>query len=157
MLHHFKGIAGNEEEYERKSLRPGTKGVELFKEGKYEEAINEFNKFLKTMPDDENKKVALYNRGMSYHTLGKHDMALKDGESCQKIDPCWIKGYKLSGLALEGLEKFKDAIDTFLNGQKMCSSLDESTDVIFNPLIERLNLVSSIPVVGSVLTQCQFF
>lgn len=139
MLYHFKGMAGNEE---KKRGRPGAKGVELFKKGKYEEAINEFSKFLKTMPDGENKKVALYNRGMSYHSLGQHDMALKDGKSCLKIDPGWVKGYKCSGLALEGLGKYKDAIDTFLNGQKMCNSLDESTDAILNPLIERLNLVS---------------
>ena len=140
MLHHFKGMARNEK---KKRGRPGAKGVELFKEGKYEEAINEFSMFLKTMPDDENKKVALYNRGMSYHYLGQHDMALKDGDICQKIDPYWAKGYKCSGLALEGLGKHKDAIDAFLNGQKMCSSLDENSDTILNPLIDKLNLVSS--------------
>ena len=154
MLHHFKGMARIEEE--RKSGRPGAKGVELFKAGKYEEAINEFTNFLKTMPDDANKKVALYNRGMSYYSLGQHNMALEDGESCLKIDPSWVKGYKCKGLALEGLGKRRDALDTFLKGQKMCGSLDENTDTILNPLIERSNLVSGrVFSSGSLLTNCE--
>ena len=143
-------MAGNKE---KKHGRPGAKGVKLFAEGKYEEAINEFTQCLETMPDGENKKIALYNRGMSYHSLGQHDMALKDGESCQKIDPCWAKGYKCSGLALEALGKHKDAIDTLVNGQKMCSVLDKNSDAILNPLIERLNLVSGVVVARSSLTQ----
>ena len=150
MLHHFKGMSGNEE---KKRERPGAKGVELFKNGKYEEAIIEFTKFLKTRPEDENKKVALYNRGMSYYSQEQYEMALKDGEECLKIDPSWVKGYKCKGLALEGLGKHSDAINTFLTGQEICSSLDENTDTILNPLIERLNLVSSIVVAGNVLTQ----
>ena len=130
----------------KKVGKPGTKGVKLFKEGNYGEAINEFTKFLKTMPDDGNQKVALYNRGMSYYSIGKHEMSLKDGQSCLKIDPFWVKGYKCLGLALEGLGKRKEAVDTFLNGKKMCSSHDENTDAILNPLIERCNLVSSVAV-----------
>ena len=151
MFHYFKGMAESEEG--KKSGKPGAKGVELFKGGKYEEAINEFTKFLKTMPDDENKKVALYNRGMSYYSLGQQDMALEDGESCLKIDPFWVKGYKCKGLALEGLGKRKDAVNTFLNGKKMCDGLDENTDAILNPLIEKSNLVSGrVFKPGSLLT-----
>ena len=71
-------MAGNEKG--NKTGRPGATAVEFFKEGKYEKAINEFTKFLKTLPDDENKKVALYNRGMAHYNLGKYEMALKDGE-----------------------------------------------------------------------------
>ena len=131
-------MAGKEDG--KKSGRPGAKAVELFKEGKYEQAINELTKFLKTMPDDENKKVALYNRGMAHYNLGKYDMALKDGESCLKIDPSWVKGYKCKGLALAGLGRRNDAVDAFLSGQKMCGSVAEMTDALLNPLIERLNL-----------------
>ena len=42
-------------------------------------------------------------------------MALKDGESCLKIDPLRAKMYKCKGLALEGLERLRDAVDTSLN------------------------------------------
>ena len=101
----------------KKVGKPGNEGVKLFKGGNYEEAINEYTEFLKTMPDDGNKKVAHYNRGMAYYNLGQHDMALNEGESCLKIDPFWVKGYKCLGLALEGLGKHREAVDTFLNGQ----------------------------------------
>lgn len=51
---------------EVKSVRPGANRMKLFREEKFEEAINEFTKFLKSTPNDEhNAKVALYNRGMS--------------------------------------------------------------------------------------------
>ena len=56
-----------------------------------------------TMPDDENKKVAHYNRGMAHYNLGQYDSAVEDGEECLKIDPFWTKGYKCKGLALEGM------------------------------------------------------
>jgi tetratricopeptide (TPR) repeat protein len=137
----------------KKSGKPGAEAVKLFKAGEYEKAINEFTTFLITIPDDENKKVAHYNRGMAHYNLGQYDMALEDGESCLKIDPFWIKGYKCKGLALEGLGKPDDAIDALLNGQKMCSSHGDNTDTILNPLIERLNLVSDVVVACSVLKQ----
>ena len=144
-------MAGNEKA--KKGGRPGTKGVELFKAGKYEEAINEFTTFLKTTPNDGNKKVALYNRGMSYYNLGQHDSALKDGESCLNIDPFWVKGYKCLGLAFEGLGKHQEAVDTFLNGKKICSSRDENAAAILNPLIERCNRVH---VSSCVAVTCSF-
>ena len=46
-----------------KGTKAGFNGVELFKEGKYKEAIFQFTMYLNMMPDDENKKVAHYNRG----------------------------------------------------------------------------------------------
>ena len=153
MLYAFKEMAEHEKKEKGGTGRPVAIGVELFKGGKYEEAINEFTKFLTTMPDDGNKKVAHYNRGMAYYNLGQHDMALKDGESCLKIDSFWAKGYKCLGLALEGLGKRKEAVDTFTNGKKMCSSRDENADAILNPLIERSNLVSSVALTCFLLTQ----
>ncbi len=140
MFHYFKGMAGSEKR--ERSGRPGAKGVELFKGGKYEEAINEFTKFLKTMPDDENKKVAHYNRGMSYYNLGQHDSALQDGEECLKIDPFWAKGYKCKGLALEEMGRPRDAVETFLDGQKVCIGHDQNTEAVLRELIKRLNRVT---------------
>ena len=122
-----------------KRVRPGAKGVVLFKDGKYTEAISEFTKYLESEIDDTEKKVAHYNRGMAHHHLGKHSEALEDGEKCVKIDPFWAKGYKCKGVALEGMRKPRDAIDTLLNGQKMCFELDQNTSIILDPLINRLN------------------
>lgn len=139
MFYHFKGMAGNEE---KKRRGPGAKGVELFKEGKYEEATIEFSKFLQTMSEDEDKKVAHYNRGMAHNKLGQHDSALKDAEECLKIDPFWAKGYKCKGLALEGMGRLRDAEETLLDGKKLCSGHDQNTKSVLNELIKRLNRVT---------------
>ena len=116
--------------------------MELFKEGKYKEAITQFTTYLKTEQDDKNKKVAHYNRGMSYYNLGQHDSALEDGEECLKIDPFWAKGYKCRGLALEGMGRPTAAVETFLDGQKMCSEHDQNTGTVLCELIKRLNRIT---------------
>ena len=114
----------------------------MFKEGKYKEAITQFTTYLKTEQDHKNKKVAHYNRGMSYYNLGQHDSALEDGEECLNLDPFWAKGYKCKGLALEGMGKPNDAIETFLDGQKMCSGHDQNAEAVLWELIKRLNRVT---------------
>ena len=135
MFYHFKGMAAKQ----KKCERPGAKAVELFKKGRYEEAIKEFTKFLETVPDDENKKIALYNRGRAHNELGQHDSALEDGEKCLKIDPYWAKGYKCKGLALEGMGRPRDAIDLLLDAKKICSRHDPNTGAVLDELIKRLN------------------
>ena len=123
--------------------RTGAKlGVELFKVGKYKEAITEFTTYLKTERDYGNKKVAHYNRGMAHNKLGQHDSALEDGEECLKIDPFWAKGYKCKGLALEGMGRPRDAMETFVDGDKMCSRHDHNTEAVLHELIKRLNRVT---------------
>ena len=126
----------------RKGERTGCNGVELFKEGKYKEAISQFTTYLNMMPDNENKKVAHYNRGMAYNKLGQHDNALEDGEECLKIDPYWAKGYKCKGLALEGMGRPRDAEGTFLDGKKMCVGIDQNAEAVLNEPIKRLNKVT---------------
>ena len=126
-----------------KGERTGAKlGVELFKVGKYKEAITEFTAYLKTERDNRNKKVAHYNRGMAHNKLGQHDSALEDGEECLKIDPFWAKGYKCKGLALEGMGRLRDAEETFLDGKKMCSGHDQNTEAVLLELVKRLNRVT---------------
>ena len=125
-----------------KGKKTGAKGVELFKEGKYKEAITLFTTYLKTERDDENKKVAYYNRGMAYYNLGQHENALEDGEECLKINPFWAKGYKCKGLALEGMGRPRNAAETFLDGQKMCCKYDQNTESVLRELIKRINRVT---------------
>lgn len=117
-------------------------GVDFFKEGKYKEAITEFTTYLKTELDAGNRKVAHYNRGMAHYKLGHYDNALKDGEECLKIDPFWAKGYKCKGLALEGMGRLTDAMETFLDGDKMCSGHNQNTDAVLREFIKRLNRVT---------------
>ena len=120
----------------------GKLGVNFFKEGKYNEAIAEFTTYLKTELDAGNRKVAHYNRGMAHYKLGHYDNALQDGEECLKIDPFWEKGYKCKGLALEGMGRLTDAMETYFDGEKICSGYDQNTVAVLHEVIKRLNRVT---------------
>ena len=128
--------------FKKKAEDKAKLGVDFFKEGKYKEAITEFTTYLKTELDAGNRKVAHYNRGIAHYKLGHHDNALQDGEECLKIDPFWAKGYKCKGLALEGMGRLTDAMETFLDGDKMCSGHDQNTGAVLHEYIKRLNRVT---------------
>lgn len=55
----------------------------LFREGKYEEAVQAYNEFLTTKPKDIK---SLYNRGRAYEELGQTDQARQDFERVLELD-----------------------------------------------------------------------
>ncbi|QCK14978.1 tetratricopeptide repeat protein [Mangrovivirga cuniculi] len=59
------------------------KGDQLYKQGKYEEAIEAYSEYLETYPNNE---IVIYNRGRSYEELGQFDEAIADYEKVLKID-----------------------------------------------------------------------
>lgn len=55
------------------------KGNEFFKEGKYEEAIEQYTKAIEA----NNKEPSFYsNRSGAYFNLNKYEEALNDAEQC---------------------------------------------------------------------------
>ena len=114
-------------------------GVDLYKEGKFSEAVSQFGKYLEEEQSIEDRKVCLYNRGMAHCKLGLYRMALQDGEQCIRMDRYWAMGYKCKGMALEGMKRPTVAVSTYLYGQKHCTNMDPKTDLVLGPLIKRLN------------------
>jgi tetratricopeptide (TPR) repeat protein len=60
------------------------KGVDLYNQGKYDEAIQAYNKAIEIDPLDE---VAWSNKGNALDDLGKHDEAIEAYDKAIEINP----------------------------------------------------------------------
>ena len=86
------------------------KANELFKEKKYEEAIQEYTKVLEF--DPQNKKfnsLILANRALCYQKLNKFTGALRDSNQSVKLNPYYARGYIKRGNVYMELKMYDDA------------------------------------------------
>ena len=65
-------------------LRTDEAGLKLYQEGRYQDAIDYFDKFLVDRPEDAN---AYYNRGRSYEELGDLENAEADFKKAVMFEP----------------------------------------------------------------------
>ena len=63
----------------------------------------------------------LGNRSLSFHNLGRFDLALSDAIKATEIKPDWAKGYFRKGAALQALGRHEDAFQAFYE----CLTLEE--------------------------------
>jgi len=87
-----------------------SKANELFKQKKYEEAIEEYTKVLEF--DPSNKKfnsLILANRALCYQKLNKHKEALRDSNQSVKLNPYYARGYVKRGNVYMELKMYDDA------------------------------------------------
>ena len=87
-----------------------TKANELFKQKKYEEAIEEYTKILEF--DQNNKKfnsLILCNRALCYQKLNKNVEALHDSNQSIKLNPFYARGYVKRGNVYMELKMYDDA------------------------------------------------
>ena len=89
------------------------KGIELGKEGKSEEALDYFNKAIKTYPNDSR---FYSNRSLTFIFLSKFNEALEDAEKSISLNPEKVFAYYYKGKALEGLKRNKEALDAYKLG-----------------------------------------
>ena len=86
------------------------KANEIFKQKKYEEAIEEYTKILEF--DPSNKKfnsLILANRALCYQKLNKNVEALRDSNQSIKLNPFYARGYIKRGNVYMELKMFDDA------------------------------------------------
>ncbi len=82
------------------------KGDQFFGQGKYEQAINEYDQYLEYNPDDFK---SMYNRGRAYEELKDYDKALNSYEAALKMDEKNINVLISLGRYYFRENKFKDA------------------------------------------------
>jgi tetratricopeptide (TPR) repeat protein len=82
------------------------KGVALVLEGKYNEAIINFNKAIELDPKDA---VAYNNRGVAYGELGNYEQEITDCSKAIEINPKLAVAYYHRGIAYQKLGNRKQA------------------------------------------------
>jgi len=100
------------------------KANEIFKQKKYEEAIEEYTKVLEF--DVDNKKfnsLILANRALCYQKLKKYTEALRDSNQSIKLNPYYARGYVKRGNVYMELKMFDDAKADFQKAKELDSTV----------------------------------
>ena len=86
------------------------KANEIFKQKKYEEAIEEYTKILDFDPNNKKfNSLILANRALCYQKLNKNVEALRDSNQSIKLNPFYARGYVKRGNVYMELKMFDDA------------------------------------------------
>ena len=96
------------------------KANEIFKQKKYEEAIEEYSKVLEF--DQSNKKfnsLILANRALCYQKLKKNTEALRDSNQSVKLNPYYARGYVKRGNVYMELKMYDDAKADFQKAKEL--------------------------------------
>ena len=87
-----------------------TKANTLFKENKYDEAINEYTKLIEFDPENKNFiSIILTNRALCYKKQGKNMEAMKDADDAIQNNPNYSTAYIRRALIYEEFKMFDDA------------------------------------------------
>lgn len=93
-------------------------GNKLFKEEKYAESREKYTEALK---HDPSNAVIYSNRSLANLKLKSFEFALSDALECIKRNPQWSKGFVRKTMALEGLGRHSDVMQTATEGFRVCS------------------------------------
>ncbi|KAK7395347.1 hypothetical protein VNO78_15899 [Psophocarpus tetragonolobus] len=108
----------NDEESRQKALDQANEakveGNKLFADGKYEEALSQYELALQVAPDMpssvEIRSICHSNRGVCFLKLGKYDNTIKECTKALELNPVYVKALIRRGEAHEKLEHFEEAI-----------------------------------------------
>ena len=105
-------------------------GIENSQNGRYDQALKDFNQALKLKPKDP----ALFTyRGVVYYAKGQYDLAMKDFNQALEIDPKFGRAYYQRGMIYENQEKYAQAATEL----KKAKSLGYGVDPVFIESVER--------------------
>ena len=89
------------------------KGNILFKEGRYADARDQYTEALK---HDSSNAVIYSNRSAANAKLNDYELALRDALKCIEYKPQWSKGFLRKVIALEGLHRHDEVMQSACNG-----------------------------------------
>ncbi|XP_015960167.1 uncharacterized protein LOC107484069 [Arachis duranensis] len=106
------------EELEKKAMvqanEAKAEGNKLFVDGKYEEALSQYELALQVASDMsslvEIRSICHANRAVCFQKLGKYDNTVKECTKALDLNPVYIKALVRRGEAHEKLEHFEEAI-----------------------------------------------
>lgn len=101
------------------------RGNDLFKNGKYAEAVKEYTEAINRNPDDPKYYS---NRAACYTKLAAFDLGLKDCETCLNLDPKFLKGWIRKGKILQGMQQQSKAIVAYEKALELDASNAEALE-----------------------------
>ncbi len=106
------------------------RGIENCQNGRYDQALKEFNDALKLKPNDA---MLITYRGVVYYAKGQNDLAMKDFNRAIELDPKAGKAYYQRGMIYENQEKYAQAAEQL----KKAKSLGYGVDPVFIESVEK--------------------
>ena len=82
----------------------------LAKDGRKQDAINEYSVALQVAATDTDRKRVLYQRGILYRELDQHDGAMADFGAAIVLDPNYVEAYFSRALALQQADQAEAAM-----------------------------------------------
>lgn len=98
------------------------KGNELYGEGKYPDAIKQYEEALKRNPNDA-KLFA--NKATALMKLMEYPSALIDINKCIDLDPTYVKAYAKKGVIHHMMKEYHKALDAYDQGLKIDANNEE--------------------------------
>eukprot|EP00761_Pharyngomonas_kirbyi_P012836 gb/GECH01012863.1/.p1 GENE.gb/GECH01012863.1/~~gb/GECH01012863.1/.p1 ORF type:complete len:568 (+),score=202.42 gb/GECH01012863.1/:1-1704(+) len=99
-----------------KAVEAKNRGNELFKQGKFPEAVKEYTEAIRR---DPKYHIPYSNRSAAYMKLGEYPLALKDADKCLELDENFVKAYIRKGHCHFFLKEYHKALETYDKGMKI--------------------------------------
>ncbi|XP_031675113.1 hsp70-Hsp90 organizing protein 1 [Oncorhynchus kisutch] len=111
------------------------KGIQLFKQGQYSQAVDMFSEAIHCDPKDHR---FFGNRSYCYWCLELYPSALSDAQRSIQLAPDWPKGYFRKGSALMGLKRYGEAEGAMQQVLKLDQDCEEASIELFNCKVLQL-------------------
>ncbi|CAO1638470.1 unnamed protein product [Sympodiomycopsis kandeliae] len=113
------------------------KGNDLYKAGKFAEAVAAFTESIKRNPSEPKGYT---NRASAYTKLAALPQALKDCEEAIKIDPSFVKGYIRKATVLLGMKEHSKALEAIQKGEDIDKSSGSTNSKEIQSLQQKIHM-----------------
>ncbi|XP_048843271.1 uncharacterized protein zgc:123010 isoform X2 [Brienomyrus brachyistius] len=119
----------------KRSTSLAEKGIKLWKEQKYTQAVSMFTEAIHCDPKDHR---FFGNRSSCYECLGNYTLALADAEESIRLAPHWPYGYFRKGRALMGMKQYDKAEEAMEQVLKLDANCKDATYDLYNCKLQQL-------------------